>query len=154
GVFAAKSNATAKEKPDAKSSGWLEIATRVAPYVFVTGLLLALSWGVHRGLMWNLGSERGAVQPAIPAPKDNAPPGSIGLRADPEPGKAVITVRDPGRPSQWEWFKAHARADYPPLEASKNHPRRLLALFVAGVVLGVLLSWRVNINLFSLHHFY
>ena len=46
GVIAGKSKSTG----DKKSKSWVEFLTRLAPYVFVLGLLLALSLGVNQAL--------------------------------------------------------------------------------------------------------
>ncbi|MEO8158090.1 MAG: hypothetical protein ABI648_09865 [Betaproteobacteria bacterium] len=68
GVLLGKSKATGGHG----TSKWLNLATEVAPYVFVAGLLLALSFGIHVGLVeWfgtgNAGRASGEL-PLLAAP--------------------------------------------------------------------------------------
>jgi hypothetical protein len=152
GVFAAKGDATGKEKPKGRSEFLVDALTRIAPYIFVLGLLISISWGVHRGLHLEFGPALSAT--AMSTKSGGAAESGVLLRADPVPGAPVVTVREPGHPSLWDQFKAHARAEYPALLRSMEHSRELVFLLLAGLAGAAAISWRVNINLFSLHHFY
>jgi hypothetical protein len=134
-----------------ESSRAVELLTRLAPYAFVLGLLLVLSWGVHRALE-GADQARGGP-PSLTKPLPSAPPG-ITLRADPLPGRPVVTVRGPEEPGLWNQFLFIAATEYGSIRRWFTPwwalPAMALALFGAALFM----SWRVNINLFSLHHFY
>ncbi len=150
GVFAGSSKATGK--PDSKP--WMEFLTRLAPYVFVVGLLIVLSWGVHKTLI--LGHEKWTSSQIVASVPGNGatPQPGIYLHAAPKPDAPVVTVREISRPRLWDQFLAQARGEYPNLKLWFD-PVYALPLILAGVLLAaLLLSWRININLFSLHHFY
>jgi len=148
GVLASRGRATGKKK--AKSP--VELLTRVAPYAFVLGLLLALSWGLHRALEW--GQQTGTGVPAASADRAPAPSGDLLLRAPAKPGSPVVTAPAADAPGLWTQFMAIAAAEYKTIEGRFKPFWALPALALAALVAALLLSWRVNINLFSLHHFY
>jgi len=147
GVAAGRS----KKSGTPESNRTMELLTRFAPYAFVLGLLLVMSWGVHRTL--EAADQARGGPPSLTQPLPSAPPG-ITLRADPLPGRPVVTVRGPEEPGLWNQFLFIAASEYGSIrrwfEPWWALPGMALALFVAAL----LLSWRVNINLFSLHHFY
>jgi hypothetical protein len=147
GVFAGRSKKTGT--PEANRG--LELLTRFAPYAFVLGLLLVMSWGVHRAL--EAADQARGGPPSLTQPLPSAPPG-ITLRADPLPGRPVVTVRGPDEPGLWNQFLSITATEYGSIrrwfEPWWALPGMALALFAAAL----LMSWRVNINLFSLHHFY
>lgn len=147
GVAAGRSVKTGK--PEANRA--IELATRLAPYAFVLGLLLVLSWGVHRTL--EAADQARGGPPSLTKPLPSAPPG-ITLRADPLPGRPMVTVREPEEPSLWNQFLFIAATEYGSIRRWFAPwwalPAMALALFGAALFM----SWRVNINLFSLHHFY
>ena len=151
GVFAGSSKATGK--PDAKP--WMELLTRLAPYVFVLGLLIVLSWGVHKVLTLAHEKWTGSVTAAPIAEKaaTTVQPG-IYLHAAPKADTPVVTVREIERPRLWDQFLAQARGEYPKLELWFEPVYTLLLILAGTLVAALLLSWRININLFSLHHFY
>jgi len=150
GVFAGNSKATGK--PDSKT--WIEFLTRLAPYVFILGLLILLSWSVHKALILSHEKLTGSAAVAsVPQTAATVQPG-IYLHATPTPGAPVVTVREIERPGTWDQFLAQARGEYPNLKAWFD-PVYALPLILAGALLAtLLLTWRININLFSLHHFY
>ena len=155
GILAGHSDATGKR--DAKP--WVEILTRIAPYVFVLGLLIALSWGVHNALAWShdavVDKTKGAVaaETAPPAAPEVAAPG-IYLRASGKADTPVVTVREIEAPSLGKRFLANARAEYPRLKTWIDPWWVLPSILAAALAIAALLAWRININLFSLHHFY
>jgi len=128
---------------------WSELLTRIAPYAFVLGLLLALAWGLHRVLDWDGPSPADAA-----ATQAFASPGELLLRAPATPGSPVVTAQARVEPGLWTRFLAAAEAEYPSIARGFDPFWLLPALAVAAFFAALLLSWRVNINLFSLHHFY
>lgn len=148
GVFSAASTTSG-----AREAGKVaNLVTRIAPYAFVLGLLLALSWGLHRTLeRWPGSTAAVAVSGESRAA---AAPAAILLRAEPGAGTPVITVRSADEPGQWAQFTAVAAAEYATLRSAFAPPWMLPALALAAFLAALLLSWRVNINVFSLHHFY
>ena len=122
--------------------------------MFVLGLLLVLSWGLHRALIWGDDVREGTspVAKSVESPSGNAP--GIYLHADPTPGKALVTVREIEAPKLWDEFLAIAGKEYEEIERWFDPPWALPAMAALAFIATLLLSWRVNINLFSLHHFY
>jgi hypothetical protein len=66
----------------------------------------------------------------------------------------VITARAEGGPGLWTQFMAAAESEYPSIARRFDPFWVLPGLAIAALIAALLLSWRVNINLFSLHHFY
>lgn len=149
GVFAGKSKATGT--PDAKRS--MDLLTQLAPYAFVLGLLLALSWGLHRTLELAKGGR--AYSPVAAAPAlETANAAGIILRVDPAPGMPVVAMRGSEEPGLWPQFLGIAREEYASIQRWFDNPWALPAMVLAAFLASLLLSWRMNINVFSLHHFY
>ncbi|SEM66632.1 Patatin-like phospholipase [Syntrophus gentianae] len=144
GVLAGKSKATGGQA----SKGWLEMLTHVAPWVFVLGLLFVLSWGLHMSLIWP------GDLPARSAESPSRNPPGIYLRAEPDTGKPVFTVRNIDKPEQWDRFLKIAAEKCSEIKFRFKTPWTLPILAALALLAALLLSWRVNINLFSLHHFY
>ena len=150
GIFAGKSEATG----GTASKPWIELLTRLAPYVFVLGLLLVLSWGLHRALIRADGDRSGTPHDDRPSASAGGGVPGIYLHADPTPGKVVVTVRGIDTPKLWDEFLAIAGEEYAAIERWFSPPWALPAMAALAFIATLLLSWRVNINLFSLHHFY
>ena len=150
GVLAGRSKTTGT--PDAKP--WLEVLTRIAPYVFSLGLLLVLSWGLHRALDWGY-EWRTGTSSATPVAGDPTPqkPG-VYLHAGQAPDTPVVTVREVEAPRLWDQFLEDASKEYEPLERWFDPHWALPLMFAIALIATLLLSWRMNINLYSLHHFY
>jgi hypothetical protein len=149
GVFAGKSKATGKKDTHRGT----ELFTNLAPYVFVLGLLMVLSWGVHRTLEW-ADVQRGGL-PSTTA-ENHSPDALNGIspRAETTPGTPVVTVEDIERPGLWHQFRAIAHEEYASIERWFKPAWAIPVTALTAFVATLLLSWRVNINLFSLHHFY
>jgi len=148
GVFAARSKATGTPE----SNRGVELLTRLAPYAFVVGLLLALSWGVHRALEAAPGARRAVAPPAVSAPA-GAPTG-VYLRTERTPGSPVVTVSDIAAPGLWRQFASIAADETDSIRRWFEPSWALPAMALAAFLAALLMSWRVNINVFSLHHFY
>jgi len=149
GVFASRSKATGTPE----SNRFVELLTMLAPYAFVGGLLLALSWGVHRTLEAVPSSLHLALAPpaaSVPAP----PAAGVYLRTERTPGSPVLTVRDIEAPSWGRQFVDIAAQDTASISRWFKLFWALPAMTLAAFLAALFLSWRVNINVFSLHHFY
>lgn len=152
GVLAGRSTATG----EGKSKAWLEALTRIAPYVFALGLLLAFSYAIHVALnkvdvSW-LHGNTATCAPAVAFGTDPTP--GVYLHAQPRPGNAVVTVKSVDDPSKWTKFLTGAAHESCIMSVWLD---RGWILFLATSLLAIvawLLSLRININLFSLHHFY
>ena len=151
GVWFGKSAATSGEG----SKGWREIVTRVAPYVFVVGFLGLVAWGIQKGFT-AYGEEKGwfagtSCESGRPGPASGGEPG-IQLRAPQETGAAVTTTGLVAKPGAVDRFSAHLRYQSC-LMGGIPFAAQLLALCLL-VFLTLILGWRININLYSIHKFY
>jgi hypothetical protein len=122
----------------------------IAPYVFVAGLLLILSFAVHESMWRQLSGEDGWSKEHL-------------CKAEPEPGKALYAlmasidgkkaegsvVESPAAPScDFAWYaKKNA-------EAFRDDTLILLGLAPFLFLLSLGLSRRVDINVFGFHMFY
>lgn len=117
----------------------LDLLARAAPYVFATGLLLLLSTAVHigAGLAFNPSETRTLWQVGAPTP-------AVTSTSQAAAGAAPGTLN---RNLYWKVLQGNGTS------------RKILLPWMFGtavLLLGfcLLLSWRVDINDFSLHHFY
>ncbi|MFN0299770.1 MAG: patatin-like phospholipase family protein [Burkholderiales bacterium] len=151
GVLAGRSRATGK--PDAKP--WIEILTRLAPYVFVLGLLIVLSWGVHAVLaIAHDASTDAAATSHTALNTTNTIQPRLALHTTSRTNTTAEATHETDPPSLWVQFLQRADDEYANLRLYFE-PAYALPLILAGVILAaLLLSWRINVNLFSLHHFY
>ena len=130
GVWLAKSPLTGGEG----KHRWAEIAVRVTPYVFIVGFAILLSAGVYHlftGQFCGNCMAVGATQPATV------------LSPCPTCAQTAIQAR-PFQEILADVFTNIGRLDVPTL---------WLAL-AAGLAAFLLAGFRIDINLFSLHHFY
>ena len=140
GVLAGKSPKTSGEKG---SSGAFELFADLAPYVFIVGTLVLISYGIHVLVVRS---------PSSSAP---APPSAV---ATATAGKFELTS------STGTSFHGAFQLSYSQTPASGESTgnnywnswrlQDLLWLFIALVAGAFLLAWRVDINEFSLHLFY
>ena len=124
GVVLGQSKATGGQG----NNRWLNLATEVAPYIFVAGLLLALSFGIHVGLIgwFNLGGEN--------------------------PDEKIMALRSVVQIAGAEplSFLYYAQVLNAILDA---RPPTWLPVLLLFALIG-LLAWRLDINVFSFHMFY
>lgn len=137
---------------------WAEALTRVAPYVFIFGLAVLLAAGAERGLMTYgevayperepVAAQAGEIQGRVMA------------------GRFELSLaegcRDEGGCALRAWFERQG-ADFATLaarhrsldqELERRAPEAVwyaMALLLFAVLL---LAWRVDVNLFSMHQFY
>ena len=155
GVLSGKSPSTGRPtgKPTGKpeSGGMLDMLTRIAPYLFVAGLLVLLSYSTHHALRASYESSHATAVRDKPA---ESPDTGVLLRAGPEMGSPVVTVRVEKEPTVLESMRKAIEAENGRLRAWFDDWWVLLAIIGGALAVVFLLAWRVNINLFSLHHFY
>lgn len=150
GLLAGKSEKTRTQE----TKPWVEVLTRLAPYVFVLGLLLLLSWGLDRALNWGHDLPVGTSSAAPPVEETQRAAPGIFLRAKPSAGAPLVTVRSIETPSLWDEFLGIAKKEYQRIAQWFTPWWALAAMAAAAIIAALLVAWRVNINLFSLHHFY
>jgi hypothetical protein len=120
----------------------------------VLGLFLVLSCGLHRALNWGH-DLRSGTSSALQVVEEAQPAATgIYLRANPTAGAPLVTVRGIETPSLWDEFLGIAGGEYRRIKQWFRPLWALSVMAVAAFVAALLVSWRVNINLFSLHHFY
>jgi hypothetical protein len=152
GVLAGRSATTGV--PESKT--WIEALTKVAPYVFVIGLLLMLSFGVYAGLKtigksdW-FNFDYAACKCGLDK-DDGTGQQELYLHAIPKAGEPVTTAL--ALPPSGSKFSEIAVQQFCVMSkwSSKSHWLILIAAVLFG--LAAVLSWRFNVNLFSLHQFY
>ena len=136
GILLGKSSLTGKSG----ERRWAERFARLAPYVFAIGLLVLLSWAQHLLL------ERVYPCDAVAGRCHEAAREVVSSSMDPATGC-------PASPKICPVAYGEVFADaIATLDAASRPALLLWALGLFGV--WALLAWRVDINLFSLHHFY
>ena len=143
GVLAGRSSATSGEK---SGNPALELAATIAPYVFIVGTLVLISYGVHAVL--DTSSTSGMMSSAEQVEMQGS--GKLELQggaAAPYEGtfKVSFSHERPAKSfSSYEYWRGWERAS----------TRLLVGFFVILVVTALVLAWRVDINEFSFHLFY
>ncbi|HYL19779.1 MAG TPA: patatin-like phospholipase family protein [Burkholderiales bacterium] len=132
GVLLGKSKATGGQG----TNRWLDLTTEVTPYIFVAGLLLALSYGIHVGVI-------ALFDPDYPDYPNGASAWSVALRSAEQLALAGSSFL------QYAGV-LNAILAQPVL----SMPLSSLLLVLALAFIAVLLIVRVDINLFSFHMFY
>lgn len=146
------------------SSRTMEFLARIAPYVFIAGLLLALSYGVFRGVWGGLHEQEDLkARPSDSICHELAlvartPRYDLSARIE---GKAVAESISGGSAVRGELYdsppqKECTLAEYSETGAKlvKKHVWYLLFLLTVLCALSIGLSRRIDINVFSLHMFY
>jgi hypothetical protein len=172
GLLAAKSQQTASPAaPNPLSK--LEPLARFAPYVFIVGLLLAVSWGAHRLVAWqtcdSIISSGSRDMVFVPEPKPHSMPGNTLLlewedaggkrlsqiwlatppfqaRPVPPAPRACLAVAEDQSPSYKTYWEL--------VNFTNIHWEWTLADVLLAAIAVLLLAWKVDINEFSMHHFY
>ena len=124
GVLTAASAYTGK--PGSKKLN--EIVPQVAPYVFIAGLLMALSYALYLGLATAV-TKIEILQNAARASKLD-----------------IAVLEEAAHASTWWRYSA--------VLSSSSFPLVLIAGLCISFLAALFLSWRVDVNVFSLHRFY
>ena len=157
GVMAGRSAASggAEQEPKPKAGRIVPLLVAVAPTVFMIGYLLLISLGVHKA------ADALLDVPMAPATAAAAEPSRVKVDVTiPEATTPIeISVNRSGEPSTFEAWLAGAGVFADGYFNLLNLPittglSGLAVLFLGCVAIVVLASRRININEFSLHHFY
>jgi hypothetical protein len=171
GVFAGYSGKTRQQGASGSSSA-LEMIGRIAPPVFMIGYLAAISFGLHAGLRAMTGltglPEGKASQPEIQLKVDSSSGAGLSMSVG-DAAAGNVEVRVPARGDHKLEVKAEPETSLAWTAVVKANHWRVLsvtdgarisalgyssvgALLMIGIAL--LFASRVNINEFSMHHFY
>jgi len=152
GVWFGKSATTSGEDTN---KGWREVLTQAAPYVFVLGFLGLIAWGIQKGYTaygeenrWFTGT---SCESEKPKPASGEEPG-IYLRAPQDAGGTVTTTKAIAKTGRTDVLSGHLRYQSCLMEGIPT-AAQLLVLCVL-VFLTLILGWRINVNLYSIHKFY
>lgn len=155
GLIAGRSAGTSG-KDSTESSGLktrgAEMLALAAPYVFMAGMFIAIAWGVH-------------VFAAPDVQHRLKHPNELTVTLAGRPDNVAMTLRDAGRsgvPYTTFETRVHdyvwnlANIDPPDVGGNANATgsSTLPALLAIALVVGFVLAWRVDVNEFSMHHFY
>ncbi|WP_236848825.1 patatin-like phospholipase family protein [Candidatus Thiodictyon syntrophicum] len=144
GVLAGASQTTGGKR----GSRAAEVIARIAPFVFVLGVLLVLSNAVYQTMSWAWSADA------------STSPGPVCVAATPEPAyKVAIEFRgDVGsgsfseaRPSTYSCLPNYIETSVALLD---GHVWTLLQVMIGLLIAALLVSRRVDINVFGLHMFY
>ncbi len=177
GLAAAMSRRTGPRKDGPDSGSKLEFLIRIAPYVFIGGLLLLTAFTAHWLLAFETCPDTISMSPAHPNADANtkrrlqAPPYLNFETAWDLETQAVLPqnlrtappvlspIQVPAQPrgceaaTGWQFSKDPDYAGY--WELVTHTDRRLLGIdILLCAILVALLAWKVDINEFSMHHFY
>jgi hypothetical protein len=126
--------------------GWRETLLRLAPWIFVVGLLCLLSLALQKGL-----AEDSPPAPAIAEPAASWS-GQVRLTVDgPAAQSYSLSGSGSGQPaaaSDRDWRKEAAAAQAAVL------PKTVWRAELVLLLIFLLFGWRIDINLFSFHNFY
>ena len=170
GVLAGRSART--DGPDAQgSSRLMGILAGIAPTVFMVGYLLLISASLHGALQWASGTpmpvhDGGAGQRAVRTyDLDISAPGGdskvrVDVRPEAPPGWITRALRPLAKFEDQYWTALTVGPLKESVAGSSSLARHwgkllgLLTLLGGCLVVAVIASTRININEFSLHHFY
>ena len=130
GIWLARSDKTG----GAKSNRWLEVVALAAPYVFVGGLLLGLAGLAH----WSVKAVVLGPEPVVA--EATYPCGAAPVQCPPS--------------FAGEFSREMGQVDEERDQINRDAPIANACLLVAALALCGFFSWRVDINLFSMHQFY
>jgi hypothetical protein len=153
-LLAAKSPSTGGEQPGSKGGGYMNLIAVAGPYVFAIGFIALIGLGIHE-LTWVQGKRPSGPQqtasaaPASP-PKFSVSGGTVTISLDAK----YCCKQEEQKSSRWEdyWEDMDAQMVWPREPGNWYKHLSLLLLLCTGIC--VLTTWRVDINEFSLHHFY
>jgi hypothetical protein len=152
GVGAGTSASTGGSPDEPKTGGILDLAIKVAPPIFVIGLVILIAGAVHYalGAMVSDGYTKSLVQvSSVPA---GAPPQPItGVKL-----VKIVSTTDQNAAMFGAWFQGLKPFvdDYKKVLRSQETRPYAEWLFAAFAAVALFLPLRFNINEFSLHHFY
>jgi hypothetical protein len=128
----------ASKKTNGMRGSWMERALVVVPYVFIIGLMVVVSYGIYELL------------PASPAAAGVSGAYDTGALVNP---KLLVSRAQTPRLMQVV-AEVSTRLSQQTVGLGPFMPSSVLTAFLSFVVVGLILAWRVDINLFSLYNFY
>ncbi len=155
GVQAGNSPATNGKAGTPSSGGFKDILAKIAPTIFIVGLLILIATGVHFAVGAMTGAHPGVVNTAGQTAPVSSTPGIPPAQAS-RTDVNVFTEEQRKIEGYNQWFRGlapfvdsyEAVLSDPGLPASAA----IILLITGGIAL--FLPLRVNINEFSMHHFY
>src|SRR5581483_3315387 len=158
GILSGNSDRTGDGEPKTKRASTLDIIARIAPIVFMVGFLMLVSFAAFSGIraLRNAAAQPAAFQQPSPTAADSL---TLQVTARNASGaEATVTAPPPGDtvPSWLQWLEP-IEADYWCVlnaRENQNAVRSALGIFAACVGLVIIVPFFVNVNEFSMHHFY
>lgn len=158
GVLSGKSSETSG-RPGAKGTGTgggnpaLDIITRIAPFVFMAGFILAIAFGIHMllsGFQVHGGAPEVASGPVVSVATSG---NDVNVKVSGSQATAAQTPYFSDMQSHYFDLLSGTRLFAP---EDHDHPFISGALSLLGILVGavLLLGFRLDINVFSLHEFY
>jgi hypothetical protein len=158
GIFAGGSSKTSATPDKPSKSATLEWIGKIAPVVFLAGYFLLISTGVHAAIG---AFSRGLCDTCTTQPRKSAPPLQIQVSGLQNNANVKITYEAPSAAPAWlAWMGPFVENYWCLLKVQGAPGGKIPAegavpiIFIAGLVLAGLMNWRVDINEFSMHHFY
>ncbi len=125
-----------------------KVAARIAPFVFVLGILLVVSYGVYRAIWWQWSPEEGPPRDLVCEPAPRQPAYHVDIQS--ESGAATGSLYDARLPT-YRCLQGYVQRS---ASAVRGHGVELLAAAFGLIAVAILLSWRVDVNVFGLSMFY
>jgi hypothetical protein len=150
GVLSGNSGRTSgsKEEPDKDQSTTLEWIAKIAPPIFMLGYLLLIGFAIHMGI-------RAMTGPYDTTPHSAAAPSNLTVQVGGVSPATTVQITYTNQPSpDWvETFRPVAERYWDVMVPAKS-AISCLELLLACITVLLVMGLRININEFSLHHFY
>ncbi len=128
--------------------GWKELLATAAPYVFVLGLLIGISWGLHVAIERLAGSPLEQEFCPTEVAADKVLPGyQLSLQGDETLSGSLLPIRS-GQVCYFDTYAANS------LQLLADLPLPPVVFLLLLAALAAVLAWRIDVNVFSLHMFY
>ena len=159
GILSAKSDRSSGMQNDRQGVSPLEWIAKIAPTVFLTGILVLISFAAFTGIRAIVGAMDPRACTVVQTKPSN--PGLIVQFSAQSPGPTDLSLNMSTRagarvPEGLEWL-ARIKDDYWCVLGSANAGRAILATAGLLLICGLIawgMQYTVNINEFSMHHFY
>jgi hypothetical protein len=125
-----------------------ELAARIAPYVFVLGILLVVSYGVYRAIWWQWSAEKGPPRECVCEAVPRQPAYHVDIQS--ERGAATGRLYD-AAPATYRCLEGYVEKS---ALVVTGRGVELLLVALGLITLAIVLSWRVDVNVFGFNMFY
>jgi hypothetical protein len=148
GIFAGKSANTSGSPNQPQAPAVLRIITAIAPSAFVVGYVLLISFGLHQGII--------AAAGVTGTPSGNKPiVNSVVARAEISgDATAHIDLKSGSGSAAPAWAQTIAATEMALIDGPGHSCLWAIGFFMIGGVMVWWLPMRINVNEFSLYHFY